>query len=444
MREKLNVEKLLLEHEILNIIKDGKETIWFNPLKDDSLEMDFSEIDDAEARLKRFSSYIMKAFPETEETSGIIESSLVEISRMKEYLNQKEGANIRGRLMLKCDSHLPISGSIKARGGIYEVLKFAEKVAMENGMLTEADDYSILIEDRFKNLFSSYSIAVGSTGNLGLSIGIISAKLGFKVYVHMSSDARQWKKELLRQKGVSVIEYQEDYSKAVEVGRREAEKDPNCHFVDDESSMDLFLGYAVAARRLVNQLKRHQVTVDEEHPLFVYIPCGVGGAPGGVTFGLRQVFGTSVHCFFAEPTMSPAMTLGLITGLHDGISAEDLQLSGKTEADGLAVSRPSALVGEYMETVLDGCFTINDENLYPYLAKLKDLEDIFVEPSACAAFPGPKYIEEANAYLMKNDLIQNMQNSTHIIWATGGAMVPEDEMKRYYEIGQMTNDKREV
>ena len=42
--------------------------------------------------------------------------------------------------------------------------------------------------------------------------------------------------EILREKGVNVIEYDGDYSKAVAQGRREADADPACHFIDDENS----------------------------------------------------------------------------------------------------------------------------------------------------------------------------------------------------------------
>lgn len=432
----MDTKKTLSMNPIISDMSKYKEIFWLNPKSKTPSPIPFSmkDIDDAEARLKRFAPYIAKVFPETAKSKGIIESKLTEIPKMKDSLSSMCGP-IGGRLFLKCDSHLPISGSIKARGGIYEVLKFAESVAIDKGLLDIRDDYAKLADEEFRQLFGNYSIAVGSTGNLGLSIGIISAKLGFKVTVHMSSDARQWKKDLLRSKGVTVIEYPDDYQRAVAEGRKEAMTDPMCHFVDDESSQDLFLGYSVAAKRLASQLSDANIQVNKDHPLFVYIPCGVGGAPGGVAFGLKEIFGTNVHIFFAEPTHAPCMTLGLITGLGDGICVSDIGLDGITDADGLAVGRPSKLVSSIMETLLDGCYTINDENLYPFLAKLADKEKIYIEPSSCASFKGPSMVTAADKYLSDNSIL-NIDNACHILWATGGSMVPDGEMKLYYERGK--------
>lgn len=422
---------------LIRTMKNGEEVFWVNPDagKPATEDIPVSKIADARERLRRFAPYIAKVFPETAATGGIIESPLREIPHMKEVLGRKKGVSLRGRLLLKCDSHLPISGSIKARGGIYEVLTFAEEVALKSGMLTVQDDYSILAEERFRKLFSEYAVAVGSTGNLGLSIGIMSARLGFQVTVHMSADARQWKKDLLRQKGAIVVEYQADYEKAVEEGRKQAARNPKCHFVDDENSLTLFLGYSVAGERTAKQLKDMNVTVDSGHPLFVYLPCGVGGGPGGVAFGLKQVFGDSVHCFFAEPVQAPCMLLGLMTGLHNKISVQDIGLTGHTAADGLAVGRPSALVGRVVGNMLDGLFTVDDDRLYALLAMLASSEEIRIEPSAAAGFPGFELVQSLREYAARFDA-GALENATHIVWATGGSMVPKEEMENYIKKGK--------
>ena len=426
-------------------ILSAKETAWINPylLPFDTVDavsqltVSDGDIADAEARLRRFAPFIRKKFPETLETDGLIESPLAEIGAMKRVLEEYCKHPITGKLLLKMDSHLSIAGSVKARGGIYEVLKHAEKLAVGAGKLSVDDDYARLADEDFRTFFRQYTVQVGSTGNLGMSIGIMSAALGFRVRVHMSADAKEWKKSLLRSHGVEVIEYVDDYSHAVAEGRRLSDSDPMSYFVDDEKSVDLFLGYAVAAGRLQAQLEEQGITVDMEHPLVVYIPAGVGGAPGGVSYGLKRIYGDMVHCFFVEPTRFPSVLLGIATQRFEKANVHDYGIHGMTAADGLACASPSGLVTRLMTNHLSGEFTVEDGRLYDYMRLLYKSEGIVVEPSGCAAFAGPCGLfgyERAAEYCRQHGLLEErLQSATHIAWATGGRMLPDEVRDEYLE-----------
>ncbi len=174
--------------------------------------------------------------------------------------------------------------------------------------------------------------------------------------------------------------------------------------------------------------------MDEEHPLFVYLPCGVGGAPGGIAFGLKQEFGDHVHCFFVEPVQCPCMIAGLATGEGENICVQDLGLSGITEADGLAVGRPSGMVTRMMRPLLSGCSTVEDARLFDALRVLHEKDGIFIEPSSCAALAAWQDMarfDGAKDYMERRGLTEKMADATHIAWATGGCLVPEEIRKEY-------------
>lgn len=423
---------------LLSDVMNFKPVFWLNPklkttAETGGLAVTRDEMQEAEELWQRFAPFLAVAFPETAEAGGIIESPLKEISNTKKLLETAYHSPIPGSLLLKCDNELAVAGSIKARGGFYEVLHYAEQLALDNGLIMQEEDYSKFASDEFKRFFNQYSIGVGSTGNLGLSIGIISAKLGFSVSVYMSADAKAWKKELLRAKGAIVHEFDGDFGEAILEGRQQTKEDPMAYFVDDENSKHLFLGYSTAAFRLKKQLDDMEIQVDAEHPLIVYLPCGVGGSPGGITFGLKQIYGDAVHCFFVEPTHSPSVLIGLMTGEKQRVCVQDFGIDNLTEGDGLAVGRPSSFASSISEKLISGIYTLEDTDMYRLLAILADGDQTFIEPSAASSLLGPVALNKTG-YLAERGL--DARKATHIAWSTGGALVPAEEMQEMYLRGK--------
>jgi D-serine dehydratase len=390
-------------------------------------------IDEAEQRFERARVLLARLFPEM--SDGVVDSPLRATPALQAALGLEAASG--GRLLLKADHLLPVAGSIKARGGFHEVIAHAESLALAAGLLQADDDLAALASPAARALFAQRTVAVGSTGNLGLSIGTLAAALGFKAVVHMSAEAKAWKKAALRARGAEVIEHAGDYAEAVAAGRREAEADPHSYFVDDERSPLLLAGYAAAARPLAAQLRQLGVVPSARAPLFVYLPCGVGGAPGGIALGLARCFGAAVHCFFAEPVASACMLLRLAEG--EGVSVYDHGLDNRTLADGLAVPRASDLVATLVAPVVSGVFTVTDEQLCGGLLQAWEAERFEIEPSAAAGFPGPLWLggsEAGQGYLAAAGLEGRLPAATHLVWTTGGCLQPAEEHTRLRALAQ--------
>ena len=142
-----------------------------------------------------------------------------------------------------------------------------------------------------------------------------------------------------------------------------------------------------------------------------------------------------MHAFFVEPATCPSALLGIATQAFEGVNVHDFGISGRTEADGLAVPCPSGFVTRLMTNQVAGIFTAIDAKLYDYLRLLDASEGVRIEPSSCAAFVGPLNLlrlPDAAAYCKAHDLTPaRLANATQIAWATGGGFVPEEMWTEY-------------
>ncbi|MES2581198.1 MAG: D-serine ammonia-lyase [Pseudomonadota bacterium] len=417
------------------LLRSATPQLWLNPHRAvpgaapasvDGIALGRADMQGAQDRFTRFAPLLAELFRELAAHQGQIESALTPVPRMQQALGLPPE---HGRLWLKADHSLPVAGSIKARGGFHEVLEWAEKLAVQHGLLAPGSDYRCLSDPAARALFAKHQVAVGSTGNLGMAIGVMAAALGFKASVHMSMDAKEWKKERLRNHGVEVVEHTGDYEQAVAQGRQLAAADPLCHFVDDERSLSLFVGYSAAALHLRDQLHAQGVVVDPEHPLLVYIPCGVGGAPSGIAWGLHQLYGAHVYCFFAEPVQSPCFLVQMLAEPGSHPSVYDFGLTNQTQADGLAIPRASLLAAQAMHSVLAGVFTVQDQTLFEHLALLHATEGMRIEPSAAAGFSGP---------LQLRGHALACAGANHVVWTTGGLLVPEVQYQGFLQQGNIS------
>ena len=164
--------------DILDKLKN-REEIYYPIERNRNMDVRFTLYDAflAKKRFERFAPLFMEAFEE--------------IDGPCYYKSDLYKSKLGAALYLKLDSELKVAHSVKARGGFNEVMVKVEDVLKENNMLDKFDDLSL---DDIRKIMAAYTIEVSSTGNLGLSIGLCAKAFGFKAKVHMSRDAKEWKK----------------------------------------------------------------------------------------------------------------------------------------------------------------------------------------------------------------------------------------------------------
>ncbi len=416
---------------LLDDLRHCRPAAWLRPAVSTALDLGAdgrSQIEEARQRFERFRRPLAMLAGDGA-WDGAIRSDLIDAP-----------AAFPGRVLLKADHALPMTGSIKARGGVHELLKYAERIAVTNGLSTQDGDYASLATPEAAAVFARYEVSVASTGNLGFSIGLVGRALGLRTTIHMSRDAKAWKKNRLRDLGATVVEHDGDYGQACAAARAATPADDRHHFVDDESSPDLFWGYAVAAAELAEQLADRGLSPTPARPLVVYLPCGVGGAPGGISFGLKTLFNDAVVCVFAEPTHSPCFLAALATesDANQPPSVYAYGLDNRTVADGLAVAAASPLALSLVGGAVDAAVSVTDEAMLTLAAALWDQARLRLEPSAVAGLASmPMLVEAADRQTGWPDL----STATHVAWLTGGALLPDAEWERQYQSGKLVGER---
>ncbi|HEY5758835.1 MAG TPA: pyridoxal-phosphate dependent enzyme, partial [Steroidobacter sp.] len=192
-----------------NRLSRGEPTFWLNtgrPIPHETPpSIGLRDVEEARARWERFAPLLKALFPD-QIPDGIIESPLIPVPKLAARFLPDEHRQSSSHVFVKADHALPVAGSVKARGGIYEVLCLAERVALAEKVIADyQDDYAKLASPTAREKFARYRLLVASTGNLGFAVGTMGRALGFETTVHMSSDAKTWKKDRLRKLGAIVV-----------------------------------------------------------------------------------------------------------------------------------------------------------------------------------------------------------------------------------------------
>lgn len=90
-----------------------------------------------------------------------------------------------------------------------------------------------------------------------------------------------------------------------------------------------------------------------------------------------------------------------------------------------------------MQRLIEGYYTVSDDELHALVWLMAKHQQLHLEPSAVAGVPGIARVHaQRDQYLRRSGMsAEAYARATHLVWATGGSMVPDTEMQAYLAQG---------
>jgi D-serine dehydratase len=88
------------------------------------------------------------------------------------------------------------------------------------------------------------------------------------------------------------------------------------------------------------------------------------------------------------------------------------------------------LVSRLVEPLLDACATVNDDELCTQVAALHHHHGLRLEPSATAGAGSLRQLLVSEDGRVLRETLRRtcaIDEAVHILWATGGSLIPDDE-----------------
>ena len=84
-------------------------------------------------------------------------------------------------------------------------------------------------------------------------------------------------------------------------------------------------------------------------------------------------------------------------------------------------------------------FTVADDTLFAHLVRVLDALGERIKPSAAAGFSGPAMLAgtaTGQAWLHTTGVDAVLHNATHLVWTTGGLLVPDAQYDGFVQRGR--------